>query len=75
MECRRPWSSGGADHGVAVAAEYECGDILDAHVQFSSNERPEARGVEDAGHADDTLAVEAGLAISGLAMASSGSRR
>ena len=53
-------------HGVAVAAEHEGGDVLDADVELFGDEGAEAGGVEHAGHADDALAVEAGLAIGGL---------
>jgi hypothetical protein len=49
-----------------VAAEDEGGDILNADVQLSGNEGPEAGGVEHAGHADDAFAIEAGLAEGGL---------
>jgi len=35
--------AGKRDHRVAVAAENECSNILDAHIQFRSNECAEAR--------------------------------
>jgi hypothetical protein len=54
------------DHGVAVAAEDEGGDVFDADVQLFGDEGAEAGGIEDAGHADDALAVEAGLLVGGL---------
>ena len=46
-------------HRVAVAAEHEGVDVLDRHAHLLRDERPEARGVEDAGHAQDALAREA----------------
>src|SRR5207249_960064 len=41
------------DHGVAVSAEDEGGDVLDADVKLLRDEGAEAGGVEHAGHADD----------------------
>ena len=54
------------NHGVAVAAEDEGGDVLDADVQLLGDEGAEAGGVQHAGHADDALAIEAGLLEGGL---------
>ena len=47
------------DHRVAVAAEDEGVGVLDRHAELLGDERPEAGGVEDAGHAQDALAREA----------------
>ena len=48
------------DHRVAVAAEHEGVGVLDGHAELLGDERPEPRRVEDAGHAQDALAREAG---------------
>ena len=58
--------AGERDHGVAVAAEDEGSDVFDADVELLGDEGAEAGRVEHAGHADDALAIEAGLAVGGL---------
>ena len=47
-------------HRVAVAAEHERRDVLDADVELLGEEGAKARTVEHAGHADDHLRREAG---------------
>jgi hypothetical protein len=46
-------------HRVAVAAEHEGGDVLDADVELLGQEVAEARAVEHAGHADDHVVRQA----------------
>src|ERR1035437_6242115 len=47
------------NHGVAVTAKYEGGDVLDGNVQFPGDESSEARRIENAGHADHAIARKA----------------
>ena len=54
------------DHGVAVAAEDEGGDVFHADFEFLGDEGTEAGGIEHAGHADDALAREAAHLVGGL---------
>jgi hypothetical protein len=49
-----------------VAAEDEGGDVFDGDVELLGDEGAEAGRVEDAGHADDALAVELRLSVGGL---------
>ena len=46
-------------HRVAVAAEHEGGDVLDADAEFLGEEMAEARAVEHAGHADHHVVRQA----------------
>ena len=54
------------NHGVAVAAEHESGDVLDGNIQLLGDESAEARRVENAGHADHAIAREAAELVSRL---------
>uniref|UniRef100_E6QN76 Uncharacterized protein n=1 Tax=mine drainage metagenome TaxID=410659 RepID=E6QN76_9ZZZZ len=53
--------AGKRHHGVPVSSEDKGGDVFDADLEFFGDEGAEAGRVEYAGHADDALAVEAGL--------------
>ena len=47
-------------HLVAVAAEHDGCHVLDRRAGLPGDEGPEARGVEDPGHAEHALLREAG---------------
>ena len=59
-------------HRVAMAAEDECGHVLDRDLQFHRDEGAEAGRVEHAGHADDPLARKPGRSNATWHIASSG---
>ena len=50
-----------------MAAEHERVDVLDRDVELHRDERPHARRVEHAGHADHALTREAAQPVDGLA--------
>src|SRR5450755_2740799 len=58
--------AGKRDHGVAVSAEDEGVDVLDADFEFLRDEGAEAGGVEDSGHADHAFARESADFVGGL---------
>ena len=43
-------------HGVAMAAKHHGGHVLHADIEFLGDEVPEARGIEDTGHAHHLVA-------------------